>query len=89
MRIYLSANSKCRPVGLAGEHFDTGALARRLELVSGQFGQSDLQDLDCLGLGCQVAGLKSVKRTRKQAGSLVAENEFQKVKAAPTAALTF
>ena len=40
----------------AEEHLDTGALARRLELLSAPFGQSDLQDLDCLGLGCQVPG---------------------------------
>ena len=56
MRIYLSANSKSRPVGPAEEHFDTGALACRLKLVSGPFRQSNLQNLDCLGLGCQVPG---------------------------------
>ena len=75
------------------------ALARRLELVSGRIGQSDLQELDYGGLGSQVAGLKGVKSARKLAGSMVAEHgsrEFQKVKAspkkvkaAPTAALTF
>ena len=56
------------------------ALARRLELVSGRIGQSDLQELDCRGLGCQVAGLKVVKSTRKLVGSMVAEHgsrEFQ------------
>ena len=74
----------------AEEHLDTGALARRLELLSAPFGQSDLQDLDCLGLGCQVprlAGLKGIKNARKQAGSLVALVS-SKVKTAPTAALT-
>ena len=39
------------------------------------------------GLGCQVAGLKGVESSRKQARSLVAghcSREFQNVKAAPT-----
>ena len=69
-------------VGSAEKHFDTSALARRLEPVSGRFGQSYLQDLNCLARS-RVADLKAVKSARKQAGSLVAEHgsrrrEFQK-----------
>ena len=61
------------------EHLTPARLpaVRLLELVLGRFGQSDLQDLDCLGLGCRIAGLKGVKRARKQAGRLVAEHGFR------------
>ena len=41
-----AADSKFRPVGAAEEHFDTCSLARCLELASGLFGQSSLQDID-------------------------------------------
>ena len=60
MRLFLSANSKRRPLCSNEEHFDTCALARHLKLVSGRFGQSYLQDLDCLARS-RVAGLKGVK----------------------------
>ena len=58
MRIYLLANSKRLPAGPAEEYFDTCALDSRQELfkLSAPLGQSNLQDLDCLGLGCQVPG---------------------------------
>ena len=46
---YLGAGSKRRPVGPAEENFDTSALASCLELASGRFFQSNLQDLNCLG----------------------------------------
>ena len=61
MRICLTVNSKGRPVDPAEEHFDTGALARNLKLVSGRFGKSDLQDLDCLGVRCRVAGRRVLR----------------------------